>query len=314
MLSIYTKPKTEFFILYAIGAFLSIIFYFITLETKNYSLILIIFYIYVTYLFLFFTYIGVIENTDSHATSIVVFLCIFSFLILDISPRVNATIFSYYLIFTITTFLVKPLGLAIEDVVNTTTFTLIGALLGRNYRRVKLIGFETEREAKENEHMDFLTKLPNRRLMYLKVVENERNNTQPKITGVFMLDIDFFKLYNDNKGHIEGDICLQTISKLFVKISKEFQIEIYRYGGEEFIGFYYGADEDKFEDLVYFIAEEIRNLNISFEESERKIVTASIGYTFNSIAGEKTTNQLIDISDKALYKAKNSGRDNVKKL
>lgn len=314
LLSIYTKPDIEFFILYASGAFLSLIFYFTILESKNYTLRIIVLYLYITFIFTLFTYIGAIANTDSHATSIVVFLCIFSFFILDKSHRVNSALIMYYLLFCLATFSVKPLGLAIEDVVNTTTFTIIGAILGRNYRRTKLIGFDTEREAKENQHMDFLTKLPNRRLLYLNIVENERSTTDPKITGVFMLDIDHFKIYNDSKGHIEGDICLQKISKLFNKIAKEYQVDIYRYGGEEFVGFYYGLDEEKFSNIVYQIAEEVRNLKISFTEIERKIITVSIGYTFKTVDSELTTNQLIDISDKALYEAKNSGRDNVKNL
>ena len=129
-----------------------------------------------------------------------------------------------------------------------------------------------------------------------------------------MMDIDHFKLYNDNKGHLKGDLCLKEISKLFLKISLEKNIEIYRYGGEEFICFYYGHDEETLDNIANFILDEVRNLNIEFNESITKKVTISLGYTYNSPDELNGTSYLIDIADKALYLAKNSGRNTAKKI
>ncbi|MGD1823127.1 MAG: GGDEF domain-containing protein [Pleomorphochaeta sp.] len=314
LVSQYTKPKVEFVILYAIGAFVSLISYIVVLESDNYGLHLLTYYLAVIYIFILFTYIGAIERPNATGTSIVVLLALLPLLIPDNFLRVNGFLLAFYLIFCATALIIKPFSVGIEDVINVTCFTTIGFLLGNSYRHIKLVSFDVQRAAKENEHIDFLTNLPNRRSMYLNILEKDSDSSPVSITGVIMMDIDHFKLYNDSKGHIEGDLCLKDISRLFAKIAKEKQIEIYRYGGEEFIAFYYGLDEEKFDNIAHYIVNQVRNLNIPFVEAEKQILTISLGYTFSDPSENVSTNYLIDISDKALYLAKNSGRDNAKKI
>lgn len=312
--SLYTKPGIEVTIMYAIGAFISSISFIIVKKTESYITHLITYYLATTYIFLFFTYIGTFLIPDALATSVVVLLALLPLLIPDNFFRLNGFIFAYFIIYCFTTLYVKPFPVALNDIINLFCFTTIGFILGNNYRHIKLISFDVQRESKENEHIDFLTKLPNRRLMYLKIKENENSHSINNITGVMMMDIDFFKLYNDTKGHIEGDICLKNISRLFLKIAKEKQIDIYRYGGEEFVAFYYGLDEEKLDNLAYYIVDEVRNLKINFPETSTQFVTISLGYTYSHPKENSGINYLIDISDKALYLAKNSGRDCVKKI
>ena len=315
VISQYTKPDIEVIVMYSIGSFISLVSYLIVLKSDSYNLHIITYYIASTYIFLFFTYIGAITHPNALATSVVVLLALLPLLIPDNFFRVNGFILLFFIIYSVTTFIVKPFNIALNDVINLTCFTTIGFILGNNYRHIKLISFDNQRELKDNEHIDFLTKLPNRRLMYLRIKESENViNDGININGVLMMDIDYFKLYNDSKGHIEGDICLKTISRLFIKIASEKQLDFFRYGGEEFIAFYYGIDEEKLDNIAYYILDEIRKLKIEFRESENCILTLSLGYTFSKPNNNVDTNYLIDISDKALYLAKNGGRNCVKKI
>lgn len=313
-ISHYTKPTLAFIILYSIGALLCSICYIIVLKTDSYKLHLLTYYLVAIYVFWFCTYIGAIVRPFATGTSIVVLLALLPLLIPDNFLRVNGFIFLFYLAYSIICFKFKPLNVAIDDFVNVTCFTSIGFLLGNNYRHIKLLSFDIQRESKDNEHIDFLTGLPNRRLMFLRIADSENKDTSLPITGVMMMDIDHFKKYNDNKGHLKGDICLKEISKLFTRITIERNVEIYRYGGEEFVGFYYGHDEEKLDSLANYIVEQVRNLNIEFKESETKVVTISLGYTFSKPSDDYGINYLIDIADKALYLAKNGGRNTIKKI
>jgi diguanylate cyclase (GGDEF)-like protein len=310
----YTKPHIAFVILYAIGAFVCTVCYIIVMRTTSYDLHLITYYITVVYVFCLCTFIGAIVRPHATGTSIVVLLALIPLLIPDSFLRVNGFLLFFYATYAVICFKVKPANVAIEDLVNTTCFTVVGFLLGNNYRHIKLISFDLQRESKENEHIDFLTGLPNRRLMFLRIANSEKKGSKLPITGVMMMDIDHFKKYNDNKGHLKGDICLKEISRLFTKIAIEKNVEIYRYGGEEFVGFYYGHDEEKLDNLALYIIDEVRKLDIEFKESETHKVTISLGYTFGNDDENYGTNYLIDIADKALYLAKNSGRNTAKKI
>ncbi|NCD05551.1 MAG: GGDEF domain-containing protein [Spirochaetia bacterium] len=310
----YNHPSISFTILYFIGAILCLICYIFVLKSDSYNLHIITYYLIAFYIFCFFSFIGAIMRPNATGTSIVVLLALLPLLIPDKFLRVNGFLLIFYISYAVLCFHVKPFLVALDDVINVTCFTLIGFLLGNNYRHIKLIGFDLQRESLENEHIDFLTGLPNRRLMFLRISNSEKKNSPLPITGVIMMDIDHFKLYNDNKGHLKGDLCLKEISKLFLKISLEKNIEIYRYGGEEFICFYYGHDEETLDNIANFILNEVRNLNIEFNESITKKVTISLGYTYNSPSELNGTSYLIDIADKALYLAKNSGRNTVKKI
>ena len=313
-ISQYTKPTLELIVLYSIGAILCSICYVIVLRTDSYQMHLLTYYLVAIYVFWFCTYIGAIIRPHATGTSIVVLLALLPLLIPDNFLRVNGFILLFYLTYIMICFKFKAPDVAIDDFVNVTCFTSIGFLLGNNYRHIKLLSFDIQRESKDNEHIDFLTGLPNRRLMFLRIADSEDKNTSLPITGVMMMDIDHFKKYNDNKGHLKGDICLKEISKLFTRITIERNVEIYRYGGEEFVGFYYGHDEEKLDNLANYIVEKVRELNIEFKESETKRVTISLGYTFSKPTDDYGTNYLIDIADKALYLAKNSGRNTVKKI
>jgi diguanylate cyclase len=126
-----------------------------------------------------------------------------------------------------------------------------------------------------------------------------------------MVDIDLFKKFNDTYGHTIGDDVLQFVGSLLYDNLKGRDFPA-RYGGEEFIVLLPSTVLDN----ACIVAEEIRR-----RLSDKKLkhartgeslgkVTASLGVA--QIAPGDTINSLLDRADKAVYKAKNSGRNNVK--
>lgn len=156
---------------------------------------------------------------------------------------------------------------------------------------------------------DGLTGIANRRF-FDEYIEKEcskaiRNNSEVVLV---LLDIDFFKRYNDTYGHPAGDICLQKIANTLRTHTRKSDF-CARYGGEEFAVIL--TDRPTVSGVCTFatnLQKEISILNIAHEESTvSKIVTVSIGIAL--ITEPKNPQQLIKTADKMLYKAKDSGRN-----
>ncbi|MEA1955817.1 MAG: GGDEF domain-containing protein [Campylobacterota bacterium] len=155
---------------------------------------------------------------------------------------------------------------------------------------------------KEKSLKDGLTGLYNRRYL-----ENLIENTDRQYV-VLMIDIDLFKSVNDTYGHDIGDKVIIGLSKFLQNSIKGSDVAI-RYGGEEFIVIFYGISIDN----AFKIADELRDSfsKIYFETGEENIrKTISIGMaTFN--ADSTVPMQVIKYADRALYQAKNTGRNKV---
>lgn len=147
---------------------------------------------------------------------------------------------------------------------------------------------------------DPLTGLANRRHMYMVF---EKNIALAKRTGrplsAIMLDIDFFKKYNDTHGHSAGDDLLVNLAGLIRKEIREADLAV-RYGGEEFLVLLYDADLSKASE----IAERMRRVAENKTE-----VTISLGVALYR-EGMKE-DEFINNADSALYRAKEKGRNRV---
>ena len=122
-----------------------------------------------------------------------------------------------------------------------------------------------------------------------------------------MIDVDYFKLYNDNYGHQAGDFVLKSISSVLKRNSRKEDI-VSRYGGEEFCVLLKGASKHSSINYAKRIKENLDNLNIKHKYSKiSNNVTFSIGiyttYTKNDLKNA------IKLSDKALYISKTRGRN-----
>lgn len=157
---------------------------------------------------------------------------------------------------------------------------------------------------------DSLTGIPNRRALdeYLAGNWALYRKTQMPISFV-MIDIDCFKNYNDNYGHPQGDIVLEKVSN-GIKSSCRNSDFLARYGGEEFTIIMLDTDKDEALMVVERIKENIYNLNINHEFSEvSDRVTISMGLSTAYVGTNKDYDTYIKKADKALYEAKNKGRD-----
>ncbi|MND45910.1 Phytochrome-like protein cph2 [compost metagenome] len=158
---------------------------------------------------------------------------------------------------------------------------------------------------------DALTGLANRRYLD-EVLENEwRSAIRHKLPiTIMMIDIDFFKLYNDALGHIQGDQCLRRIAILLGSISSRSGDLAARYGGEEFLLLFSVTDKDQALILVQQLMELVRNIGIIHPKSTvSKHVTISVGVATMVPHLNDNLSDFISRADHALYTAKSNGRN-----
>ena len=161
--------------------------------------------------------------------------------------------------------------------------------------------------------LDGLTGIPNRR-NFDQFIEmswkNAMREQQP--LSVVMVDIDYFKVYNDNYGHLQGDDCLTLVAKTLVSSLKRPIDLVARYGGEEFIAVLPNTDKEG----ALFVAERMRKsiekLAMKHDQSQvANCVTISLGVVEIIPQQSDSIVDLISSVDNALYIAKQEGRNKV---
>ena len=160
---------------------------------------------------------------------------------------------------------------------------------------------------------DELTKLNNRRsfLNYLDIIwkQNHRLHT---LLSVLLIDVDYFKKYNDSMGHLEGDKALIAIAQCMKKQLKRETDFIARFGGEEFVCLLPYIEKEDAENFARELVQSVEDMKIHHPMSEHsKYVTISVGMATAVPDEHNSQTQLLDEADKALYMAKHSGRNRV---
>jgi diguanylate cyclase (GGDEF)-like protein len=156
---------------------------------------------------------------------------------------------------------------------------------------------------------DPLTKLFNRRYLEATLVrELKRAERNKEAVGILVMDIDFFKRFNDTMGHDAGDALLARFAILLEQNVRKEDI-VCRYGGEEFVIVLPKANLQQAIDRAEKICEATRKLKINGSE---KITAVSVSIGVSEYPMHGTTGpDLITIADSALYRAKHNGRDQV---
>lgn len=165
----------------------------------------------------------------------------------------------------------------------------------------------------ENSMSDGLTGVPNRRRFdeTLKVEWKRALRYKAPMT-LIMADIDHFKLYNDHYGHLAGDDCLKQVAKILSEGLKRPADLLARWGGEEFACLLPETDNEHGCEMANSLLELIRKEKIKHEHSTLgDILTISLGVATLIPNKDKNPEELIKLSDAALYKAKDNGRDRV---
>jgi diguanylate cyclase (GGDEF)-like protein len=171
---------------------------------------------------------------------------------------------------------------------------------------------ERARHLEELTVIDALTGVPNRRA-FDAALEREwtRAIRAKRPIAVALLDIDSFKLYNDAYGHPQGDACLQQIARA-CKASVVRATDCFaRYGGEEFCVVIPDAESRCASKIAERLREAVSLLAIPHEGVERGIVTVSVGVASMLPKRGQHSSELVEASDRALYRAKGTGRDRV---
>jgi diguanylate cyclase (GGDEF)-like protein/PAS domain S-box-containing protein len=170
-----------------------------------------------------------------------------------------------------------------------------------------------QKELEELSFKDSLTGVANRR-MFDSIMEvewaNARRNNQP--LSLILFDIDYFKQYNDEYGHLQGDACLKQVAKVLSQAATRPRDFFARFGGEEFVLILPETDEQS----AKKVAERCRNLIFKAQIPHAKslvsqLLTFSLGVATIIPTHHDEPVSFIDLTDKRLYQAKQKGRNCV---
>ncbi|MFY9104969.1 cache domain-containing protein [Aliarcobacter cryaerophilus] len=195
------------------------------------------------------------------------------------------------------------------------TYAIITPIL----KNSEIIGFTSiksnitnKKHIEELSITDELTKIYNRRFFNIKIEEEiNRAKRDKKELCLIMLDIDFFKQYNDTYGHQEGDIVIKSVANVLKRKTNRADDFAFRVGGEEFVIITH-IEKDKVLNYANSIKDDIENLKIEHRGNKAsKYVTISLGVVCKNAIEINSSKEIYKKADDNLYEAKRSGRNCV---
>jgi diguanylate cyclase (GGDEF)-like protein/PAS domain S-box-containing protein len=181
----------------------------------------------------------------------------------------------------------------------------------------KEIIFINERLAEQNKIFkefatkDKLTGIHNRRSFYEFAEEQWSKAVRNQLDcSVIMIDIDHFKKINDTYGHQAGDMVLKNTVKLIDELNRAYD-RLGRWGGEEFMLFLPDADVENAITIADRIRKKVEEERFHVSDELKISITISLGVTSKNLSDTLELDVLFDCADKALYNAKETGRNKV---
>jgi diguanylate cyclase (GGDEF)-like protein/PAS domain S-box-containing protein len=169
---------------------------------------------------------------------------------------------------------------------------------------------ELENHLTTMSRIDALTSLDNRRSLMEYAPRIWRQCMRERTPlSVLMIDLDDFKLYNDQFGHLMGDQALQEVAQALKRLVHRPLDLVCRFGGEEFVIVLYDCDGSAAERKAAAIHEEIRALNIYLDESKTHPISVSIGYASVVAESDIDFDRALDEADRFMYQAKHQGKN-----
>ena len=171
---------------------------------------------------------------------------------------------------------------------------------------------EQKAELTQLSFMDSLTKVGNRRAFNQKFQQALNLAMRNRLTlSVLLIDVDSFKQFNDEFGHVKGDECLFQVAQLLNNRAKRSSDFVARYGGEEFVCLLIGMPPD---DALAFAKQlcvlvEALAIPHTLNSASVDVVTVSIGVYSETTINAQSGERLLQCADTALYQAKTSGRN-----
>lgn len=184
---------------------------------------------------------------------------------------------------------------------------VIRDLYKEKMKEIEMMG----QEALRLSYIDDLTGIYNHRFFIEQLtLEVERQKRLDIPLSLLMIDIDYFKNYNDMNGHLAGDQALKAIAKLIQQGVRQTDI-VARYGGEEFSAILINAGREKALEIAERVRKNVADTQFPYEKAQpNQDVTVSVGVaTFSPSIS--TVTDLIREADHALYRAKKRGRNRI---
>ncbi len=243
----------------------------------------------------FFLYIFLVMPLYGHRTGLKISVCFLALLLLLLSSFIGNTVgVMEFVRFTMVS-----------------CFTLFFAyfvemLIARTFKQL----IDAKAQLEQLTKMDALTNLFNRRhfdeVLPDKINSAKRNR---KLVALVIVDIDFFKDYNDGFGHPAGDVALIEVAKLFKGNLKRSDDAVFRLGGEEFALLYQAHTESEAAKLIETLRVAIQDIHLL--GVIEKQITVSAGLLLIHPEQEILAEEAYQLADKLMYQAKQSGRNTV---
>ncbi|AGX87614.1 GGDEF domain protein [Candidatus Symbiobacter mobilis CR] len=162
-------------------------------------------------------------------------------------------------------------------------------------------------------HQDVLTGLGNRRMLDSRLAQELRTSVRANtVLALALFDIDYFKQYNDQYGHLAGDNCLRRVAETLREVCRRPNDVVARFGGEEMVAILPGTDYAGAMQVANEVLDRVRALRIVHEGSMASdVITLSAGVAISEPTKPLTPEALLHVADQALYAAKGSGRNMV---
>jgi diguanylate cyclase (GGDEF)-like protein len=162
---------------------------------------------------------------------------------------------------------------------------------------------------------DRLTGIGNRRSFDANLANAWAQSSRAKVPlSLMMVDVDFFKKFNDAHGHQAGDECLRQVASALDGCARRAGDSVTRYGGEEFAVVMFHTSLNEARNISENMLAAVRKLNIRHEQSSHEIVTISMGLATIVPTVDDDMQQLVEEADKSLYRAKENGRNRAEWL
>jgi len=190
---------------------------------------------------------------------------------------------------------------------------VVGATLWASAREIRKILIDVLLKQVSSEQAsleDRLTGIGNRRCFDTNLASVWAQASRAKVPlSLIMVDVDFFKKFNDAYGHQAGDECLRQVASALNGCARRAGDSVTRYGGEEFAVVMFHTSLKDARNICDEMLTAIRKLNIRHEQSLHEIVTISMGVATIVPTFEDDMQQLVEEADKSLYRAKGNGRN-----
>lgn len=158
--------------------------------------------------------------------------------------------------------------------------------------------------------LDGLTGIYNRRFFDAQLdIQSRIAHRQGLPLTLMMIDIDHFKPFNDHYGHLAGDAAIRKVAHGLSKGFARASDFVARYGGEEFAILATDMPPARAARFAQSLCERIRDLDIPHDSSSTGRLTISVGFAVKSCKSCESPNELVNRADKALYRAKQGGRN-----